>query len=201
MTVATWPMTLEAFFAYDDGTDALYELENGELLIMPPESYLNKRIAIALLIFFAQSNVPPRCLLMETEIVVTGTGPTVRVPDLLVLSQEGAEALEGATRSTVNLEMPPPRLAVEVVSPGSANIKRDYRYKKSQYEARGIGEYWVVDPIEQRITVFVLVEGLYESKVFTGEQTIASPFLQDLQAQESQMGIGLTAAQVLGASI
>lgn len=196
MTVATETMSLEAFFAYDNGTDTQYELENGELLTMPPESDLNERIAVALLIYFAQMGIARECLRITTEIVVTGTKPTVRVPDLLVLSEVGAQVLEGATRSTVTLEMPPPRLVVEVVSPGTESIKRDYRYKKSQYEARGIDEYWIVDPIKQQVTVLVRVEGLYESQVFTGEQTINSPFLQELQVEES-----LTTAQVLSAKI
>jgi Uma2 family endonuclease len=108
----------------------------------------------------------------------------------------GAQALEGATRSTITLEMPPPQLVVEVVSPGTENIKRDYRYKKSQYEARGIDEYWIIDPIEQKVTVLERVEGLYESQVFTEEQVINSPFLKELQSEES-----LTAIQVLSGNI
>ncbi len=36
------PMTLAEFLAYDDGTDAVYELENGELRRMPTdESEIN----------------------------------------------------------------------------------------------------------------------------------------------------------------
>ena len=39
----------------DDG--AVYELENGEWLEMPPESDLNRRIATFLLIYFAQLGI------------------------------------------------------------------------------------------------------------------------------------------------
>ena len=35
-------MTLEEFFNYDDGTDAMYELEDGELIVMPAESEINR---------------------------------------------------------------------------------------------------------------------------------------------------------------
>ena len=196
MTTATKLMSLEEFFTYDDGTDTCYELENGELLVMPPESEINRRIASLLFAYFFKGGILPQYLSMKTEIVVTGTGPTVRFPDLLVLSEAGVQALEGATRSTITLEMPPPRLVVEVVSPGTENVKRDYRYKKSQYEARGIDEYWIVDPIEQKVTVLVRVEGLYESQVFTGEQAIDSPFLKELQIEDS-----LTAIQVLSGKI
>ena len=45
MTIATSKMTFEEFLNYDDGTDALYELENGKLIAMPSESDLNQRIA------------------------------------------------------------------------------------------------------------------------------------------------------------
>lgn len=42
MSVAAKPMTLEDYLNYDDGTDTRYELVNGELIAMPPESTLNK---------------------------------------------------------------------------------------------------------------------------------------------------------------
>jgi Uma2 family endonuclease len=89
--------------------------------------------------------------------------------------------------------MPPPELVVEVVSPGQENITQDYRYKRSQYQARGILEYWIIDPMEQKITVFTLVEGLYEEAVFTGEAVI----LSTLFPPESS----LTASKVLQAGL
>jgi hypothetical protein len=45
MTVGTSRMTLADFLAYDDGTDQCYELENGEMILMPAESDINQRIA------------------------------------------------------------------------------------------------------------------------------------------------------------
>lgn len=192
MTVTAARMSLNDFFAYDDGTDTRYELENGELVAMPPESELNRRIATFLLAYFLRSGLLPQYLTMKTEVMVSGALGTVRLPDLMVLSEELAVALDGATRSTVTSDMPPPRLVVEVVSPGKKNIDRDYRYKRSQYQARGIAEYWIVDPIAQRVTVLTLVEGLYESEVFEGAVDITSALLTELAPAQ-----GLTAAQVL----
>jgi hypothetical protein len=40
-----------------------------------------------------------------------------------------------------------------VVSPGKENEDRDYRYKRSEYAARGIAEYWIVDPERDRVAV------------------------------------------------
>ncbi|PSB37452.1 hypothetical protein C7B69_03705 [filamentous cyanobacterium Phorm 46] len=173
MTVASQKMSLEEYLNFDDGTDTQYELENGELIVMPPESELNRRIASLLYIYFAQQGIPSHRLTMKTEIVVSSSRATTRFPDVMVLSEELATALEGSSRSTIMSDMPPPLLVVEVVSPHQEN--RDYRYKRSEYAARGIAEYWIVDPIQQRVTVLEWVEGLYEEVVYTGENALAEP--------------------------
>jgi Uma2 family endonuclease len=180
MTIASQKMTLEEYLNYDDGTDTRYELVNGELVVMPPESELNRRIATFLFACFLQQGIPPYRLTMKTELVVSGSRATTRFPDLMVLSEELATALEGASRSTVMIDMPPPPLVVEVVSPGNKGIDRDYRYKRSEYAARGIAEYWIVDPMQGRVTVLEWVEGLYEEQVFQGNERIVSPMLPDL---------------------
>jgi Uma2 family endonuclease len=180
MTITSQKMTLEEYLNYNDGTDTQYELVNGELIVMPPESDLNQRIVMFLLSHFLQQGIPSYRLRIGAEIVVSGSRATTRLPDLMVLSEELATALEGASRSTIMIDMPPPQLVVEVVSPGRENADRDYRYKRSEYAARGIAEYWIVDPIQQRVTVLEWVEGLYEERVFQGNQQIISPMLPDL---------------------
>ena len=117
-------MTLEEYLTYDDGTDALYELVNGELVEMPSESDVNNAIAILLILAFARY-VPGHWLRRGTEIVVSGSRAIARVPDVMVLTEESAAALAGAPRSIILLDMPSPQLVVEVVSPGSDNELRD----------------------------------------------------------------------------
>ncbi len=130
MTVATAKkMTFEEFLNYNDGTDALYELENGELIPMPLESELNCRIAMFLVACFLKLGIPYYRLRMKTEMAVNSRQVGVRVPDLVVFSEELAKIMEGATRSLILMDMPSPLLVVEVVSPNQEN--RDYRYKRS----------------------------------------------------------------------
>ncbi len=179
MTVASQKMSLEEYLNFDDGTETRYELENGELIVMPPESELNRRIASLLYIYFAQQGIPSHRLTMKTEIVVNSSRVGTRFPDVMVLSEELAAALEGSSRSTIMSDMPPPLLVVEVVSPHQEN--RDYRYKRSEYAARRIPEYWIVDPMQQRVTVLEWVEGLYEEVVYTGDSAIVSPVLGVLE--------------------
>jgi Uma2 family endonuclease len=184
-------MTLEEFLDYDDGSETRYELVAGVLVEMPSESDLNNLIALFLLTQFLRL-VPFQQIRHKTEIVVTGSRATVRLPDLIVLTEAGVEALHGAKRSLITADMPPPALIVEVVSPGTKSQERDYRYKRSEYAARGVAEYWIVDPQQSLVTVLTLVAGFYEEAVFQGGDRLISTLLPDLE---------LTAAQVLQAGI
>ena len=77
-------ITFEEFLEFDDGTDFMYELENGELIQMASESEINQRIAVFLLIYFSQLGIPASRLRMKTEIAVNSQRVGVRVPDLVV---------------------------------------------------------------------------------------------------------------------
>ncbi len=146
-------LTFAEFLAFDDGTDTRYELVDGELVAVPTESNENNRIARGL--FLELAKLIPLAFLAykDTEIEVSGRRATCRIPDLLIHSKESAAALSGASRSIITRDILPPTLVIEVVSPGFANRSRDYRYKRTEYAARGITEYWIIDLEEQRITV------------------------------------------------
>jgi Uma2 family endonuclease len=189
MTTTVKKLTLEEYLAYDDGTDTRYELVDGELVEMPPESDRNNLISLYLLSQFLKF-VPIQLIRhKDTELVVIGNRTRVRLPDLMILTQELFEAI-ALGRATITPDMPSPAMVVEVVSPGKVNEDRDYRYKRSEYAARGISEYWIVDPEKARITLLTLVDGLYEESVFQGNEIIKSATFPILD---------LTAAQVLAA--
>ena len=179
-------LTFEEYLNYDDGTDTQYELVAGELIAMPPESRENSLIALFLLAEFLKFVPVNQLCHKDTEIEVTGAQAQVRLPDLMVLS-EALAAMLGNRRGTITREMPPPVLVVEVVSPGKANEERDYRYKRSEYAARGISEYWIIDPQQAKVTVLTLVAGLYEAEEYRGEAIVQSQF----------EALTLTAEQVL----
>jgi Uma2 family endonuclease len=178
--------TLAEYLDYDDGTDTRYELEHGELRVMPSESDLNNLVVMFLIAQFLQF-VPFSRLRRGTEVSVTGHRATVRIPDLMVLTEEAAAALEGASRSILLPDMPPPALVVEVVSPGTQNEQRDYRYKRSEYAARGILEYWIVDPEAQQVVILTWVDGLYEEAIFKADQRLTSSLFPELQLTATQI--------------
>jgi Uma2 family endonuclease len=135
MSQAVFPttyLTFEDYLAYDDGTDSRYELVDGVLVDMPPESVENNTMAKKLLFELAQHFPVALLCHKDTEIEVTGRRARCRIPDLLVHTEESAAALAGAPRATLTRDMPPPALVVEVVSPGQTNRERDYRYKHTE---------------------------------------------------------------------
>lgn len=179
-------LTFEEYLAYDDGSDTRYELVDGELVEMPPESQENNDIAKGLLFELAK-HIPIALLANNTEIEVTGRRARCRLPDLLVHTKESKVALTGAIRATLTRDMPPPAVAIEIVSPGATNRTRDYRYKRTEYAARAIAEYWIVDPQEQQITVCQWVDGQYEDKVFAGTDRIESAIIPSFELTVDQI--------------
>jgi Uma2 family endonuclease len=186
MQSSTSKLTFEAYLAHTDDVDRQYELVDGELVEMPPEDRINSKIALALLSRLLEVFPEEQLCYKDTEIEVSGTLAKVRLPDLMLLSAELASIL-GDGRGTITRDMPPPDLIIEVVSPGKTNAERDYRYKRSEYGARGVSEYWVINPSDRHITGFSLEAGFYESATYTGQMVIRSRF--DL--------LQLTAEQVL----
>ncbi|YAG04291.1 Uma2 family endonuclease [Nostoc sp. DSM 114167] len=181
-------MTMEQYLAYDDGTDTRYELVDGELVEVPTESPENCKLAKLLMLELAKYISIVLINLKDMEIVVSGKRAKVRLPDLTILSEEGYATLVGQRRNTITQDMPPPILVVEVVSPGQDNRDRDYRYKRTEYAARGIAEYWIIDPEKQQITLCLWVNGQYEDTIYTGNTPLASTIVP---------GFKLSAAQIL----
>jgi Uma2 family endonuclease len=182
-------LTFEDYLRHDDGTDTRYELVNGVLVEMPPESEENNDIARKLL--FELAKHLPIALLAhkDTEIEVTGQRATGRIPDVLVHTEASKAAVTGATRATITRDMPPPALVIEVVSPGQANRERDYRYKHTEYAARGIAEYWIVDPETTQVILCLWVNGRYEDRLYSGAEPLKSTVVPAFR---------LTAAEIFG---
>ncbi|MEB3291864.1 MAG: Uma2 family endonuclease [Synechococcales bacterium] len=183
--------SLEAYLAADPANlpEGRYEYWDGALVEIMPESLFHDGLANYLLILLVQAGIPLDLIRPHScEVVVSGR-PRTRLPDLTIL--EEVHLTLTAKRLTITEEMPPPRLVVEIVSPGkegSANYKRDYQTKPQQYAQRGIPEMWQIDPDRAWVRVGQLVDGNYQFVIFQGQETIASPNFP---------GLTLTAAQVL----
>jgi Uma2 family endonuclease len=59
---------------------------------------------------------------------------------------------------------------MEVVSEGEEAHRRDYLTKREEYLAYGLFEYWIIDPIERKVTVLTRRGPTWHEQVFAGEQ-------------------------------
>lgn len=96
--------------------------------------------------------------------------------------------------AVIELSEPPPLLVVEVVSTGTEIT--DHRKKRAEYNIVGIPCYVLVDwsefnqnkqPIDKRVTVLTLVEGLYDEKVYRGDEVVFIPPFLNLKLTASQI--------------
>ncbi|WP_068820262.1 Uma2 family endonuclease [Phormidesmis priestleyi] len=184
--------TIEEYLDYDDGTDTHYELVDGKLVEMGAEKRLNEKIALWLLSQLLQF-VPIDLIARGTQISVRGKTATARNPDLMILTEELDQILSQQSQSLITFDMPAPALVVEVVSPGEPgtdNYDRDYVDKPKEYAARGIPEFWQIDPSRSVVIVLTLKDGAYQSREFRGSDRVLSVAFPDLQ---------LTAEQILRA--
>ena len=164
------------------------EYWDGELVELMTESGRNDDIALFIMFALVAIGIPFRLIRPgRAEVEVIGK-PKNRFPDLTILDPVHLPLVE--TRLTITRKMPPPRLLVEVVSPGNEskdNYKRDYLAKRDQYAAIGVPEYWIVDPAREWVMIGTLTKGAYIFQTFTGDDAIVSPTFPELNLTTGQV--------------
>jgi Uma2 family endonuclease len=193
MTVATKRLTFEEYLKYNDETDTRYELVDGELIEVSLGTgkhgaiirFIDRQFEVAI----EQEKQP----LISVSALVGVRSPrggrwnTCRIPDVTVLPIEQWEAMS-EREAVIDLNEPPPLLVVEVVSDSTKSA--DYRSKYTEYSVLEIPEYWIVDPVEGKVTICQLNDGRYDEIVLTGDMAIASSIFPNLKLTAAQMLAG-----------
>lgn len=199
MAVTTQKLTFEEYLTYEDGTDTRYELVDGELKPMSVATGIHAFIIDFLADRFKEvlSDIEAphgeSCKVLAGSIGVQsprgGRQNTSRIPDITILPLDQAVSMLNR-EAVIGLNEPPPLLVVEVVSPSTKSD--DYRSKRGEYGLLEISEYWIVDPLAEKVTLCVVDNQFYDSSEFSGEESIQSPTFSNL---------ALTAAQVLAGKL
>lgn len=168
-------MSYEEFLAWAD-EDIHAEWVAGEVIIHMPAKNPHQTLVeflYQLLNLYAAVHLLGRVRIAPFELKLTPDGPS-REPDLMFIATDNLkrltnERVEGA-----------PDLIIEVVS--SDSVHRDRVDKFDEYEAGGVGEYWILDnrPRRQRAQFFRLndkgqyqliavgADGIFRSEVMPG---------------------------------
>lgn len=169
------PLSFQEYCRYGDDTERRYEWLDGALTPMTPPSFLHLLVGERLMTLFNEAiRQQGRSWLCLKEVGVRTGLRKSRVADLAIVDRASVlSALE-----QVAICETAPQLVVEIVSPESR--QRDYRYKRSEYAANEIAEYWIVDPEQKQVMLLTFNEGLYEETRLTANQPLASPQFPNL---------------------
>lgn len=180
------PLTFAEFLERNDTDGIRYDLlVDGSLVAVPSEAEINSAIVMMLLeklMPFIQLRLA-KIGVLELEVNPVGDKKRNRRPDLAILEPAHLTIESLKKRTALFLGSLPPRFVVEVVSPGNPdtdNYKRDYVWKRQQYQDWGIPEYWIADPHRSQVTVLSLVDDIYQEKTYRGSEAINSREFPDL---------------------
>lgn len=183
----------EEYLASDLGLEGNFRLlSSGEVIELPPEDRENDFIANEIGEIIRRLVGNRRLVSWATEIQVhpVGDSHVNRRPDLTVLRPEHIELTNELGKNAILLGMPAPVLVVELISPGrewSANYRRDYEWKKQQYEWWAIPEYWIVDRHRKQVAVFRLVEGSYEAHSYRDSDRVQPAVFPSISLSAKQI--------------
>ena len=182
-------LSLAEYLVYSDGGDTRYELVAGELVPMALPTGRHVQIQKFLSQVF-EAEIARQQLPWTT--IQGGLGiqsprgnrwDSVRIPDGVVLPLEQWQEM-GSREALIRPEDPPPLLVVEVVS--EASRAADYRAKRAEYCVLGIGEYWIVDPLEEKVSLLLLHEGWYDVLELQGSERLPSKVFVGLELQAGE---------------
>jgi Uma2 family endonuclease len=91
-------------------------------------------------------------------------------PDVCFWNHEKAAGFEVG-----QMQFPAPDLVVEVLSPSTAKIDRSTKF--DDYEAHGVGEYWLVDAEKNVVEQYVLTDARYDLRAKSADGTLHSAAL------------------------
>lgn len=153
--------TVEDIYGLPDGKRA--ELIDGKIYDMAPPNWTHQRLLGFLYhaIYNYIENNEGKCHVLPAPFAVFLNKDNVNYvePDISVICDEDKLDEKGCHGA--------PDWAIEIVSPASRRM--DYYIKLFKYRSAGVKEYWIVDPMKQRVTVYQFAEESGEEYEFGQE--------------------------------
>ena len=165
------PYTYADYLTWDEADR--FELVDGEVLMMAPPSRWHQRICVKLatqLETYLEGKTcevytsPFAVRLFEEERDRPEDVQTVVEPDLVVICDPKKLDDRGCRGA--------PDLVIEILSPSTQRWDRVGKY--SLYQRSGVREYWLVNPEDQTVQVFLRKEGHFQPQEFYGREDMAA---------------------------
>ena len=138
--------TIDDIYALPDGVRA--ELIDGQIYYMAPPSWTHQRISSKLhqriANYIDSKNGTCQILAAPFAVFLNKDDINYVEPDISVICDPSKLDEKGCHGA--------PDWIIEIVSPSTK--PRDYMTKLFKYRTAGVREYWIVDPMKQRVTVY-----------------------------------------------
>lgn len=175
---SAWPeglpkhMTLEEYLNWDcEGVHA--EWVDGEVVLMSPVRAIHQRVLLflaELIAQFCRQHGAGEIFLAGMRMHLSSR-PSGREPDLIFIAAAHADRVKETYIEG------PADLVIEIMSPESE--ERDRATKFAEYEAAGIPEYWLIDPLRHEVVFNLLGEdGRYHPGVVSQDGVYSSRMLE-----------------------
>lgn len=190
-TMISTRLTVSALEGLPEGDGNRYELIEGELHATTQPSLEHQLVSDAVLIALHAWNR-----------TLTPKGVAVSAPGIILAADEAfapdvvwysAERLQAHRRPDGKF-YGPPDLAVEVLSRGTKNEKRDRELKPARYAFWGVREYWLVDRFARTVQVYRPDGPAYVlAATLTPDDTLTSPLLPGFTRAVAELFVDLPA--------
>jgi Uma2 family endonuclease len=160
-------MSEEEFQNWRDET-VKAEWVEGEVIVMAPSNFEHQDLNMWLLALLRLYVERKKLGVVASDYFIRLLKPRrqFRVPDLLFVSSARRDLLKSTRMEGA------PDLIIEIISPDSGS--RDWREKFFDYQAAGVREYWIVDPMAQTVEAHVLEAAGNYVRLEEKDQKIAS---------------------------
>jgi Uma2 family endonuclease len=165
----------------DDGNR--YELFEGELFVSRAPSLSHQRILgnlHAILRTYLDQN-PIGEILLTPGVIFDESNSAI--PDAVFLTNQQVNNIGSGERI-----FEAPELAIEIVSPGKENARRDREVKRQIYGKHGVKEYWIADPEKRSLGIYRLDKyTLKLAATLVDEDEITTPILPGFSCKANQI--------------
>jgi Uma2 family endonuclease len=149
-------VTYEEWLTMPEVRDAIEEVVNGEIRIIPPPKMNHQWIVKGLSKTIDSQVDCSKIAVFGTAVcrVIREAPLTTRIPDICVFEIATMVEKNGYMHS-------PPQLAIQILSP--SNRRREREEKLGDYAAIGVPEVWVLSPEAHTVEVLLLENGFLRS--------------------------------------
>ena len=168
-------MSLDEFLALSE-TDERLELFDGVLYVMSTPTkdhqFLMGQLYVLFVLYLDSFALPPAEVYQDITTILTVELQRAVEPDLVVILAGRTDI--GGVRHVEGV----PDIVVEILS---TDRNHDLVFKRRIYAEAGVREYWIFDPVNDRVLPLELRDGDYvERPALTATDTLTTPLLPGL---------------------